>query len=88
MVSMARAVCLSVADAALGPRVNVACRNFDFTVYFEDLFFVCLPTALFLLGLPACLWLLWNEPRRIKRSTRLLCKIVGHVICSSIEPII
>ncbi|KAJ5705884.1 hypothetical protein N7536_001573 [Penicillium majusculum] len=72
MVSTARAVCLSVADAALGPRVNVACRNFDFTVYFEDLFFVCLPTALFLLGLPASLWLLWNEPRRIKRSTRLL----------------
>ncbi|CAI7588489.1 unnamed protein product [Penicillium discolor] len=79
MVSMARAVCLSVADAALGPRVNVACRNFDFTVYFEDLFFVCLPTALFLLGLPASLWLLWNEPRRIKRSTRLLCKIATLV---------
>ncbi|KAJ5450830.1 ABC transporter integral membrane type 1 [Penicillium cf. griseofulvum] len=79
MVSTARAVCLSVADAALGPRVNVACRNFDFTVYFEDLFFVCLPTALFLLGLPTSLWLLWNEPRRIKRSTRLLFKIAALV---------
>ncbi|KGO72305.1 ABC transporter, integral membrane type 1 [Penicillium expansum] len=72
MASTAQALCLSVADSAFGPRVNVACRNFDFTVYFEDLFFACLPTALFLLGLPASLWLLWNEPRRIKRSTRLL----------------
>jgi hypothetical protein len=79
MDSTARAVCLSVADAAFGPRVSVACRNFDFTVYFEDLFFTCLPTALFLLLSPASLWQLRNEPRRIKRSRRLLCKLVGHL---------
>ncbi|KAJ5492160.1 hypothetical protein N7453_010257 [Penicillium expansum] len=80
MASTAQALCLSVADGAFGPRVNVACRDFDFTVYFEDLFFACLPTALFLLGLPASLWLLWNEPRRIKRSTRLLYKLAVLVI--------
>ncbi|OQE44692.1 hypothetical protein PENCOP_c002G03156 [Penicillium coprophilum] len=80
MASIARAVCPSVADAAFGPRVNVACRNFDFTVYFEDLFLVCLPAALFLSGLPISLWLLWSEPRRIKRSRRLVYKLVALLI--------
>lgn len=58
-----------------GPRVSIACRTFDFTLYFEDLFFACLPAALFLLLLPVELLLLWNEPRRVQRSALLGCKL-------------
>ncbi|KAJ5138787.1 uncharacterized protein N7515_003635 [Penicillium bovifimosum] len=69
--------CLAAADAAFGPRVSVACRTFDFTVYFEDLLFACTPAALFLLCCPVSLWLLWKEPHRIKRSKLLGWKLVS-----------
>ena len=39
-------------DNRFGPRVDVNCHNFDFTLLFEDTFFVVLPAALFLLLLP------------------------------------
>ncbi|KAL2867379.1 P-loop containing nucleoside triphosphate hydrolase protein [Aspergillus lucknowensis] len=68
--------CVATADAAFGPRVSVACRAFDFTVYFENLFFACVPAALFLLCCPVSARLLWREPRRIKRSSGLICKLV------------
>ncbi|KAL4768016.1 P-loop containing nucleoside triphosphate hydrolase protein [Aspergillus nidulans var. acristatus] len=71
--------CLAAADAAFGPRVSVACRAFDFTVYFEDLFFACLPAALFLLCCPASACLQWKEPRRIKRSKLLIWKLISLV---------
>ncbi|KAI1387325.1 uncharacterized protein F4822DRAFT_430081 [Hypoxylon trugodes] len=44
--------CLSDSDQAFGPRVNPNCRSFDFTLQFEDIFFACLPAAIFLLLLP------------------------------------
>ncbi|KAI1762970.1 ABC transporter [Hypoxylon sp. FL1150] len=40
-------------DGAFGPRVDPACRSFDFTLQFEDVFFACLPAAIFLALLPA-----------------------------------
>ncbi|KAL4734230.1 P-loop containing nucleoside triphosphate hydrolase protein [Aspergillus similis] len=69
--------CVAAADAAFGPRVSVACRAFDFTVYFEDLFFACVPAALFLLCCPASACLLWKEPCRIKRSKLLIWKLIS-----------
>lgn len=44
--------CPSGSDGAFGPRVDPACRSFDFTLQFEDIFFACLPAAVFLLLLP------------------------------------
>ncbi|KAH8900775.1 P-loop containing nucleoside triphosphate hydrolase protein [Thozetella sp. PMI_491] len=44
--------CPANADDQFGPRVDTACRSFDFTLLFEDAFFGMLPAALFLLMLP------------------------------------
>ncbi|CRG87245.1 Multidrug resistance-associated protein 6 [Talaromyces islandicus] len=65
--------CTSVADAVFGPRVSIACRAFDFTLYFEDVFLSCLPAALFLALLPLECWRLRNEPLRVQRSALLGC---------------
>ncbi|KAL4796747.1 hypothetical protein BDV19DRAFT_387940 [Aspergillus venezuelensis] len=69
--------CPSTADRLFGPRVNTACRNFDFTVYFEDIFFACLPSALFLLCCLPSGYRLWNKPRRVERSTLLFWKVAA-----------
>lgn len=44
--------CASGSDRAFGPRVDPTCRSFDFTLQFEDIFFACLPAAIFLALLP------------------------------------
>lgn len=75
--------CTGAADAVFGPRVNIACRVFDFTLYFEDAFLACLPAVLFLLISPLELWLLWNETRRVQRSVLLYCKLVSLVVNTS-----
>ncbi|PYH40847.1 putative ABC multidrug transporter [Aspergillus saccharolyticus JOP 1030-1] len=76
MASLSSSQCPRTSDAVFGPRVNVACRAFDFTVYFEDVMLACLPAALFLSLLPISVLQLWKEPRRIRRSTRLALKLV------------
>ncbi|KAK6427646.1 hypothetical protein LTR95_015955, partial [Oleoguttula sp. CCFEE 5521] len=40
--------CSPEADHSLGPRVNTACRAFDFTLEFEDVVFGIVPAAIFL----------------------------------------
>lgn len=55
------------ADDQFGPRVDIACRAFDFTLLFEDAFFVTLPAALFLLLIPLRLPFLHNTP--VKSTT-------------------
>jgi hypothetical protein len=42
-------ICAASADNQFGPRVAVGCRDFDFTLLFEDAFFGVLPPAVFLL---------------------------------------
>ncbi|KAM4064465.1 ABC transporter [Hirsutella rhossiliensis] len=67
--------CPSGADSEFGPRVHVACRAFDFTLLFQDAFFIALPAAVFLILLP---WRLWSLCRRpvLATSVRLaLCKL-------------
>ncbi|KAK7450770.1 ABC transporter [Colletotrichum acutatum] len=39
----------TMSDRSFGPRVDHQCRSFDFTLFFEDVFFACLPSALLLL---------------------------------------
>ncbi|KAK9802300.1 putative ABC transporter [Seiridium cardinale] len=50
---MASSTCLSSSDRTFGPRVDPSCRSFDFTLLFEDVFFTCIPAALFLSLLPS-----------------------------------
>ncbi|KAL4798804.1 P-loop containing nucleoside triphosphate hydrolase protein [Aspergillus venezuelensis] len=71
--------CPATADAVFGPRVDVACRTFDFTVYFEDAFFACLPSAIFIALLPVALWQLRLQSCRVQRSTLLGCKLVALI---------
>lgn len=54
--------CSPNGDNWFGPRVDVNCRDFDFTLLFEDAFFVILPAALFLLLLPWRLQTLRKTP--------------------------
>ncbi|KAK0656433.1 ABC transporter [Cercophora newfieldiana] len=54
--------CPLFADDQFGPRVDIACRSFDFTLLFEDAFFVALLAALFLLLMPLRLPSLYNTP--------------------------
>ncbi|KAK0633647.1 hypothetical protein B0T14DRAFT_561223 [Immersiella caudata] len=44
--------CLLNSDDQFGPRVDIACRYFDFILLFEDTFFVALPAAIFLILAP------------------------------------
>ncbi|POR31354.1 Uncharacterized protein TPAR_08439 [Tolypocladium paradoxum] len=52
-------------DDQFGPRIDVACRSLDFTLLFEDAFFVALPAAVFLLLLPWRLWSLCKSPVKV-----------------------
>lgn len=54
--------CPAGSDDSLGPRVNVACRPFDFTLLFEDAFFIALPAAVMVLILPVQFRKLWRMP--------------------------
>ncbi|KAJ5675349.1 multidrug resistance-associated protein [Penicillium macrosclerotiorum] len=54
-------------DNQFGPRVSPDCRDFDFTLLFEDAFFAILPSSLFLLLLPARLGIL--RKASVKAST-------------------
>ncbi|KAJ5634865.1 multidrug resistance-associated protein [Penicillium herquei] len=62
------AVCES--DRSFGPRVNPQCRNFDFTLTFEDGFFHLLPSSIFLLIFPVWFFLSRKELKK-SRSNQL-----------------
>ncbi|KAI0837465.1 P-loop containing nucleoside triphosphate hydrolase protein [Hypoxylon sp. FL0890] len=63
-------LCPLGSDDRLGPRVDTACRPFDFTLLFEDAFFSALPAAFMLLLIPMRLRKLWIIPT-IAESHRL-----------------
>ncbi|OHW90753.1 ABC transporter [Colletotrichum incanum] len=59
-------------DLSFGPRVHPSCRSFDFTLYFEDVFFACLPSALLLLLAPLRIIHLFRLPPFFSAESRLL----------------
>lgn len=65
-------------DDQFGPRVNVLCRQFDFTLLFEDAFFTMLPAALFLLVFPVRLQALRHASVKLK-SYKLA---IGKLVCT------
>ncbi|KAH6604280.1 hypothetical protein Trco_007726 [Trichoderma cornu-damae] len=48
--------CPPGSERSFGPQVNPRCRPFDFTLQFEDIFFVGLPAVLFLILSPIQIW--------------------------------
>ncbi|KAJ6086438.1 hypothetical protein N7467_005352 [Penicillium canescens] len=57
--------CPAGSDNLLGPRVNLSCRPFDFTLLFEDALFTVLLTSLFLLAATARLSVLVRAPVKV-----------------------
>ncbi|ODA81829.1 hypothetical protein RJ55_00334 [Drechmeria coniospora] len=68
--------CPSNADDQFGPRVDTSCRFFDFTLLFEDAFFVVLPAVLFLLLLPWRLVHLYRSPVKVTSFALATWKLV------------
>lgn len=69
-------VCPINNDDQFGPRVAIACRSFDFTLLFEDAFFVALPAALFLVLLPLRLQSLYKAPVKVTSYQLATWKLV------------
>ena len=67
-------------DNQVGPRVDTNCRPFDFTLLFEDSFFVALPAALFLLLLPLRLRALSKAPVKMNSYRLAVWKLVIAVL--------
>ncbi|KAK0634859.1 putative ATP-binding cassette transporter [Bombardia bombarda] len=68
--------CPPYGDDQFSPRVDTACRPFDFTLLFEDVFFVALPAAMFLLLLPWRLRHLWKAPVKLTSYRLAICKLI------------
>ncbi|KAI0126998.1 ABC transporter [Xylariales sp. AK1849] len=69
---MASSTCLPTSDRIFGPRVDPFCRTFDFTLLFEDIFFACLPTAVFFSLLPFHVTVLAKSPVVCSVRSKLL----------------
>jgi hypothetical protein len=69
--------CPDNSNGLFGPRVNPNCRSFDFTIYFEDVFFALVPAAIFLAGVLASCISLWKQPHVVKASKSVALKMVG-----------
>lgn len=67
---------MSSCDWAFGPRVDISCRAFDFTLYFEDIFLSAVPYSVFILLLPLSLSKLAESRRVVNGGKLLACKSV------------
>ena len=54
--------CRPGSDDVFGPRVDTACRPFDFTLLFEDVVLTCVPAAVLICVLPPYLVALLRQP--------------------------
>lgn len=73
----ANEVCTAGADNQFGPRVAVSCREFDFTLLFEDAFFSALPAALFLILIGPSLRVLHSSPVKVTSHKLAVLKLVS-----------
>lgn len=85
---MAESLCPKHADNKFGPRVHVSCRSFDFTLLFEDTFFILLPAAVLLVLLPLRLYTLRKARVQVHSYRLALCKQVcrnrSYSLCLSL----
>jgi len=68
-------LCPPWSDNQVGPRIDPACRSFDFTLLFEDAFFIALPASLFIATLPIRWIYLWNIPAKLTSCRLALWKL-------------
>ncbi|KAG8409595.1 hypothetical protein J3459_017421 [Metarhizium acridum] len=60
--------CAAGVDSSLGPRVDPACRQFDFTLAFEDVVFVCVPAVLFIVPALVQIAILLQKKAAVQRE--------------------
>ncbi|QGA20124.1 hypothetical protein EYB26_007825 [Talaromyces marneffei] len=77
--------CTFAADRAFGPAVSSCRRVFDFTLFFEELFFALLPSSLLLIGSAVRLSVLVQRPVLGTRSLLYFLKLVAATIFAVLE---
>ncbi|KAI0506235.1 putative ATP-binding cassette transporter [Xylaria bambusicola] len=77
--------CTFAAEASFGPAVASCRRAFDFTLFFEELFFTLLPSALFLLVAGARVAVLLRAEPKTRLGVLYFAKIAAVVIFAALE---
>lgn len=76
--------CTLGADNLFGPRVD-GCRDFDFTLLFEQTILQAAPSALLLLSVPARIWFLRRQTLKSMRSNLTLLKLAAAVLLAGTQ---
>lgn len=71
------ASCYAGSDRQFGPRVAVNCRNFDFTLLFEDAVLTILPAGVFVILFLARLEILRRNPVKVTSYRLAAYKVVS-----------
>ncbi|KAI0205035.1 putative ATP-binding cassette transporter [Astrocystis sublimbata] len=72
-------------EKAFGPTVPSCRRAFDFTLFFEELFFKLLPSTLFLAIAAARIAILARNPPRVRSGSLHLAKIATVAVLAALE---
>lgn len=70
--------CSFTEESTFGPVVLECRRDFDFTLLFEEIFFVLLPSCLFLIVTATRFFVICNEPFQVRRSALYTLKLVSQ----------
>ncbi|ETS77362.1 hypothetical protein PFICI_11236 [Pestalotiopsis fici W106-1] len=81
---MAKSACFDFcpkdSDNQLYPRVHFSCRSFDFTLLFQDVFFIAVPASLMLIIIPIRLRALWTAQVQVKLSALAIWKLSLYIL--------
>ncbi|RYP12551.1 hypothetical protein DL765_007253 [Monosporascus sp. GIB2] len=78
---------MSHCDQAIGPRVDPSCRSFDFTLYFQDLFFAITPNAVLLALLVLPVARLLRAQDVVRRTKSVAVKAALYVVLLACQTI-
>lgn len=71
--------CTSATDDVFGPQIH-GCRNFDFTLLFEQTILQAAPSTVLLLSVPPRIWFLQRQTMKSMRSTMTMLKLATILI--------
>jgi hypothetical protein len=71
--------CTFEAEHLFGPGVTICRREFDFTLFFEELFFKLLPSTLFLITAIARIAILAKSSPKVRFGVLYFAKIVSKL---------
>ncbi|KAF2253629.1 putative multidrug resistance-associated protein [Trematosphaeria pertusa] len=78
---------MSHCDESIGPRVDPSCRSFDFTLYFQDLFFSTTPNAILLVLLVLPVARLLRAQDIVRRTKSVAVKAALYVVLFTCQTI-